>query len=91
MFLGSTAQTIRFKWYSIQKSIEQKCEWTGDEDKKLTEIIESRQKNKKVANIYKWTEIAEELNRSVGLGFHTRLGKHCRERWFNHLDPSFKK
>ena len=22
---------------------------------------------------------------------HHRIGKQCRERWFNHLDPSLKK
>ena len=31
----------------------------------------------------KWSEIA---NRLPG-----RIGKQCRERWFNHLDPMIKK
>ena len=35
------------------------------------------------AGITKWSEIAA---RTVG-----RIGKQCRERWFNHLDPSLKK
>lgn len=25
------------------------------------------------------------------MGIKGRLGKQCRERWFNHLDPSVKK
>ena len=35
------------------------------------------------AGITKWSEIAA---RTVG-----RIGKQCRERWFNHLDPTLKK
>ncbi len=82
---------IRFKWFSIQKSIEQKISWTSEEDDKLSEIIKRRQLTKDEASIYKWTEIAEELNKSENEKNSTRLGKHCRERWFNHLDHTFKK
>ncbi|CAM9137546.1 unnamed protein product, partial [Discosporangium mesarthrocarpum] len=31
----------------------------------------------------KWREVAELLP--------GRIGKQCRERWFNHLDPAVKK
>ena len=31
----------------------------------------------------KWSTIAEKLP--------GRIGKQCRERWFNHLDPTIKK
>lgn len=31
----------------------------------------------------KWSSIAAKLP--------GRIGKQCRERWFNHLDPSIKK
>lgn len=30
-----------------------------------------------------WTAIAKHL--------HGRIGKQCRERWYNHLDPVLKK
>lgn len=40
---------------------------------------------------YKWNEIAEELNKKVNGKFSFRLGKHCRERWLNHLNPILKK
>ena len=30
-----------------------------------------------------WSEIAKKMK--------TRVGKQCRERWHNHLDPSVKK
>ena len=39
---------------------------------------------------YKWTEISAELNQSLDL-HPIRLGKHCRERWFNYLDPNLSK
>jgi len=35
-----------------------------------------------VGNV-KWSVIAAQL--------HGRIGKQCRERWFNHLDPAIKK
>lgn len=86
------ADKIRFKWFSIQKSIEQKVGWSSEEDQKLAEIIFKRQQmGLQPSNIYKWTDIAEELNKTSSLENKTRLGKHCRERWFNHLDPTFKK
>ena len=36
-----------------------------------------------VTQTLKWSDVAELLP--------GRLGKQCRERWFNHLDPSVKK
>ena len=33
--------------------------------------------------ITKWSEIASRIP--------GRIGKQCRERWFNHLDPMIKK
>ena len=45
--------------------------------------------DKKNNGIYKWTKIASEHNK-INKGI-MRLGKHCRERWFNHLDPSISR
>lgn len=39
---------------------------------------------------FKWSKIAKELNLKRS-GTSIRLGKHCRERWNNHLDPSISK
>ena len=44
----------------------------------------------KFKDSYKWTEIAHELNQTSNNEI-IRLGKHCRERWYNHLDPLMKK
>lgn len=49
--------------------------WTKEEDQKIIDCI--------TQNITKWSEIAEHVE--------GRVGKQCRERWFNHLDPSLKK
>ena len=52
--------------------------WTEEEDAIVRETVLKRGVNK-----VKWSTIAEKLP--------GRIGKQCRERWFNHLDPSIKK
>lgn len=49
--------------------------WTREEDQKIIDCITN--------NITRWSEIAERVE--------GRVGKQCRERWFNHLDPTLKK
>lgn len=39
---------------------------------------------------FKWTRIADELFER-GPARLLRLGKHCRERWNNHLNPALNK
>jgi hypothetical protein len=48
--------------------------WTPEEDKKLLELVGTYGK--------RWSTIAEHLPR--------RIGKRCRERYMNHLDPELK-
>mmetsp|Transcript_11792 Transcript_11792/g.17508 ORF Transcript_11792/g.17508 Transcript_11792/m.17508 type:complete len:234 (+) Transcript_11792:186-887(+) len=50
--------------------------WTKAEDQQLMEIV--REMGPK-----RWSTIAEKLE--------GRIGKQCRERWYNHLDPTIKK
>ena len=50
--------------------------WTELEDKLVTFLVEK-------AGPWKWTAIAEHLP--------GRIGKQCRERWHNHLNPMIKK
>ena len=47
-------------------------------------------KRESAEGVVKWAQIAASLNGIAGNG-STRLGKQCRERWFNHLDPTLKK
>lgn len=57
--------------------------WTADEDRMLTDLILFKGSKK-------WTEIANKLNQDFHKGNVVRLGKNCRQRWFNFLDPSLK-
>ena len=50
--------------------------WSEDEDKKLIELVEKYKPEK-------WSFIASFLP--------GRIGKQCRERWYNHLNPKVKK
>ena len=50
--------------------------WTEQEDKKLIELVEK-------FGAEKWAFISKY--------FTDRIGKQCRERWFNHLNPSVNK
>jgi len=50
--------------------------WRESEDEKLMDQV-------RIHGPKKWSLIAQCLP--------GRVGKQCRERWFNHLDPSVKK
>jgi len=49
--------------------------WTDDEDRIVLHLVEKN-------GPQKWTQIAEHLP--------GRIGKQCRERWHNHLNPKIK-
>lgn len=70
----------------VQKAKSYKCRkaWTEDEDTALKDIVSKRgPKN--------WSSVAKDLNTRVHDCMQIRLGKQCRERWFNHLDPGLTK
>ena len=50
--------------------------WNSDEDKKVIELIEKH-------GPHRWNFIAENIP--------GRVGKQCRERWHNHLNPNVNK
>eukprot|EP00744_Colponema_vietnamica_P003157 GILI01004876.1.p1 GENE.GILI01004876.1~~GILI01004876.1.p1 ORF type:complete len:423 (+),score=47.80 GILI01004876.1:53-1270(+) len=50
--------------------------WTKEEDALLSELV-------KKYGVRRWSVIASNLS--------GRIGKQCRERWFNHLCPDIKK
>ena len=50
--------------------------WSPEEDEALTKLVA-------LHGIKGWSLIASKLP--------GRIGKQCRERWFNHLDPNIKK
>ncbi|GMH82970.1 hypothetical protein TL16_g09440, partial [Triparma laevis f. inornata] len=50
--------------------------WTPEEDELVKELVGKYGQKK-------WSFIAKQLK--------GRLGKQCRERWYNHLNPTIKK
>ena len=62
----------------------QRSEWTEPEEKLLEELVRCKGSRK-------WTAIADRINETFYEGEVFRTGKHCREHWLNHLDPTLKK
>lgn len=58
--------------------------WLKAEEAQLTAHVET-------LGTQSWAQIARELNNAYHNGDSIRQGKHCRERWYNHLDPSLRK
>ena len=63
----------------INEKEDLKKKWEPDEDEILQKIIEESDDNPK------WNDVAIDLFMRSNKKFF-RLGKHCRERWLNHLN-----
>nr|XP_020448704.1 myb-related protein B [Monopterus albus] len=64
------------RWFKVLDPELVKGPWTKEEDEKVIELV----------NLYgnkQWAIVAKHLK--------GRLGKQCRERWHNHLNPDVKK
>lgn len=66
------------RWNKVLKPGLVKGPWTSEEDQVVFDMVTTAG----VGNV-KWSVIASHLN--------GRIGKQCRERWFNHLDPTIRK
>lgn len=64
------------RWQKVVNPELVKGPWTKEEDEKVIELV--RKYGPK-----RWTLIAKQLK--------GRIGKQCRERWHNHLNPEIKK
>ncbi|MBA0805161.1 hypothetical protein Gohar_004701 [Gossypium harknessii] len=64
------------RWQKVLNPDLVKGPWTKEEDDLIFELVEKQGKKK-------WSEIAKFLP--------GRIGKQCRERWCNHLNPDIKK
>eukprot|EP00250_Pteridium_aquilinum_P007456 c17166_g1_i1 orf=371-1909(-) len=64
------------RWQKVLNPNLVKGPWTKEEDEKITELVKKN-------GAKKWSVIARSLP--------GRIGKQCRERWHNHLDPNIKK
>ena len=73
---NKNARQCQTRWQNILDPNRVKGPWTKEEDMKLIELV-----NK--FGPEKWSNISSYLP--------GRLGKQCRERWYNHLDPEVRK
>ncbi|KDP35633.1 hypothetical protein JCGZ_09071 [Jatropha curcas] len=64
------------RWQKVLNPDLVKGPWTQEEDDKITELVAKYGPTK-------WSVIAKSLP--------GRIGKQCRERWHNHLNPDIKK
>jgi hypothetical protein len=73
---GRTGVQCLHRWQKVLNPNLIKGPWTKEEDDIIVNLV----------NTYgaeNWTQIASHLN--------GRIGKQCRERWYNHLSPDIKK
>jgi hypothetical protein len=73
---ASPADEVADKEVKLTKSGAIKGPWTKEEDDKLVRLVAEYGPKR-------WAPISAFIS--------GRVGKQCRERWFNHLDPSVKK
>lgn len=64
------------RWQKVLDPRLVKGPWTPEDDEKVIELV-------KKLGPKKWSKIAEQLP--------GRIGKQCRERWHNHLNPAIRK
>uniref|UniRef100_A0A7S2P1G9 Uncharacterized protein n=1 Tax=Leptocylindrus danicus TaxID=163516 RepID=A0A7S2P1G9_9STRA len=64
------------RWQKVLKPSLVKGPWTAEEDRKVKELVAQY-------GAKKWSVIANHLP--------GRIGKQCRERWHNHLNPDINK
>ncbi|KAG5180922.1 Homeodomain-like protein, partial [Tribonema minus] len=75
--MGERTETqCQHRWQKALNPTVAKGPWTAEEDAKVIEVVIQH-------GAQKWTKIASFLP--------GRVGKQCRERWHNHLNPDVKK
>jgi hypothetical protein len=76
-FLGGKRSDVQclHRWQKVLRPGLVKGPWTQEEDGIIIQCMEQ--------GIVKWSEVAERIE--------GRIGKQCRERWYNHLDPTIRK
>ena len=73
---GRTDVQCLHRWQKVLNPSLVKGPWTEEEDNLVLKLVDAN-------GPQKWTYIAEHLP--------GRIGKQCRERWHNHLNPKIKK
>ncbi|XP_067904565.1 v-myb avian myeloblastosis viral oncogene homolog-like 2b isoform X2 [Heterodontus francisci] len=75
-FSNRTDSQCQHRWLKVLNPDLVKGPWTREEDQKVIELVQKYGPKR-------WSLIARHLK--------GRLGKQCRERWHNHLNPEVKK
>ncbi|XP_078092202.1 v-myb avian myeloblastosis viral oncogene homolog-like 2b [Mustelus asterias] len=75
-FSNRTDLQCQHRWLKVLNPELVKGPWTKEEDQKVIELVQKHGPKR-------WSLIARHLK--------GRLGKQCRERWHNHLNPEVKK
>ncbi|RXN25802.1 myb-related A isoform X1 [Labeo rohita] len=74
-----------------------KIKWSRDEDEKLKKLVEQHGTDawKLIANYFPVIELVHKYGPKrwsvIAKHLQGRIGKQCRERWHNHLNPEVKK
>ncbi|XP_062248447.1 v-myb avian myeloblastosis viral oncogene homolog-like 2a isoform X1 [Platichthys flesus] len=76
LLVGRTVIQCRRRWHQLLNPDVVKDNWTKEEDEKIAEMVG-------LYGTSQWSFIAKSLK--------GRLGKDCRLRWHNQLDPQIKK
>jgi hypothetical protein len=75
-FPGKTSQQIFERWTKVLNPLLHKGSWTRQEDEMIIHYVRTN-------GCTAWTKLAKMLP--------GRIGKQCRERWLNHLDPQISR
>lgn len=70
---GRTHSQCIHRYSKVLNPVVTKAAWTAEEDNLLSELV-------RVHGAKNWSSIANSMS--------GRIGKQCRERWHNHVDPS---
>jgi hypothetical protein len=73
---GKTDVQCLHRWQKVLNPVLVKGPWTAEEDNKVVELVDR-------FGPKKWSLVAQHLP--------GRIGKQCRERWHNHLNPDIRK
>jgi hypothetical protein len=75
-FPGKSSQQIFERWTKVLDPSVHKGSWTRQEDETIIRFVQAN-------GCKSWTKLAKLLS--------GRIGKQCRERWLNHLDPTISR
>jgi len=74
---NKSATQCLHRWQKVLNPNFFKGNWETEEDEKIIKLV-------KIHGPNNWSKIAQELETG-------RIGKQCRERWYNHLNPEINK